>query len=165
VWARSGLDAACVSTLRSGQPLYCARCFVRSTRAKGTLVDAVQSVQVAQRRVCSGFARSRSRAGREGPYALQLMRACTVPGARVAVRRTYTNSNLFIAASRGFVSHIPQEPAPQTRLGASDRIDSHQQSVFSSCIVLRVMRTGCTELRLLQPPAGRLRILVPQRQA
>jgi hypothetical protein len=68
VWAWAGLDAACVSSLRSGQPLCCARCFVRSTRAKGTLFDAVQSVQLAQRRVCRRFARSRSRPGREGAH-------------------------------------------------------------------------------------------------
>jgi hypothetical protein len=74
---------------------------------------------------------------------------------------SYTNPNLFIAASRGFVSRIPQEPAPQTRLGASDRIDRHHQRAFSSRVLLRVMRTRRAVLRLLQPPAGRLRILVP----
>jgi hypothetical protein len=62
-----------------------------------------------------------------GPSRCSRCEACTVPG---EWRCWYVNSNLFIAASRGFVSRIPQEPAPQPRLGSKRHIASSARVVL-----------------------------------
>jgi hypothetical protein len=122
----SGRWVRFVCELRPGAVLCTLLC---ARHAKGTLSMRCSLCRSLRDAPAAVFLAAVGGPGVRGPSALQLMRPALFLAWMVAVRRTRTLIYLLQLAV-AVVSFLtsPQEPAPQTRLGASDRVCSHRAS-------------------------------------
>jgi hypothetical protein len=156
-----GLDAGYVSSASSDQALNCARSVVSLDTGKKELsAGTVQSVQVTQRRCCSRLPCRRQRAGCEEGPCVRAPR-CSADARPAPFLDSggaqHTNSNLFIAASRGFVCRIPRNQLRKRILEASVGSRPRPERTLRIIRIHRAMRKGCTALRLLLPLARAVR--------